>query len=370
MKQLFFAATLPLIISLAVTCGGCGYSEPQPVPSAVKSDLTITPPEAVVQFNPENEQSRQRLSFHLANTGNQTLQIAEIRSSCGCAVAEEPALKELHPGTSTTLTVEIDTPALGTKQVMLSIATIHPETETAFPKIHQIPIVAHGRTGELGIQVIPQDLTINDSMPGHEVSREFRVTTHEDRELTEPWLIGFQSTNPRVTVSKITRVTEKPISQTNYRYCDYRCEVIIDNRELTETLTGWLQPVTLDNQLNSSTVLPKIFVQSQVRPCLSVSPSTLIISSNNNQAVLPKRQVRIRALDGQLFAIQRVSEQSGRLESQFDASQTAMEHVVWVTAIPSPHKEDDSQPAVQSELKIETNHPHQPDMAVAIRWEH
>lgn len=47
-------------------------------------------------------------SFQFSNTGKQTLQIKDVKSSCGCAVTSISS-KELKPGESASLKVELDT---------------------------------------------------------------------------------------------------------------------------------------------------------------------------------------------------------------------------------------------------------------------
>jgi len=47
-------------------------------------------------------------SFQFSNTGTETLQIKDVKSSCGCAVASISS-KELKPGESASLKVELDT---------------------------------------------------------------------------------------------------------------------------------------------------------------------------------------------------------------------------------------------------------------------
>jgi Protein of unknown function (DUF1573) len=76
---------------------------------------------------PREQSGSLQTEFILQNTGNQVLEIRDIKTSCGCAVATAPK-SQLQPGATTRMKVQVNRPPAGEKTVTVTIMTNSDDT--------------------------------------------------------------------------------------------------------------------------------------------------------------------------------------------------------------------------------------------------
>ena len=101
MKQFHRTWSLVLVVALTLGLGvGSADQAEQPAPAAVALEM-------VKDFGVVNKGQRVTHEFQIRNDGEATLQITEVRPSCGCTVAEYD--KTVAPGATGKVTATVDT---------------------------------------------------------------------------------------------------------------------------------------------------------------------------------------------------------------------------------------------------------------------
>src|SRR5690606_20947856 len=96
-------------------CVGC-HTEP--------GKLTVEPPEANISLADAKESADEHsVVFTLTNSGGKSLETTDVKTTCGCTVAQDLAESQLQPGESVRLHLEAKPPSYGDKGVRISILT-------------------------------------------------------------------------------------------------------------------------------------------------------------------------------------------------------------------------------------------------------
>ncbi|MBT4867973.1 MAG: DUF1573 domain-containing protein [Planctomycetaceae bacterium] len=114
-----------------------------------------------------------RTQFVLTNTGDETLQVRDVSSSCGCAVARLPE-KQLAPGQGTTMEVHLVRPKIGRNSATVFLTTNSPVKETI-----EIQVGCSAKNNEPRIvELLPKRIVfaVDDV---HGMTEEFVVTSFE-----------------------------------------------------------------------------------------------------------------------------------------------------------------------------------------------
>jgi len=163
--------------------------------SSTKTGFEIDPPSATVIHG---SQGTVTISFRLINHGPQDVEIAGVKTSCGCTVADPIALTKLSPGETETLNVQVSPPAYGTNNVTVRVEY---KSETQGVTAIAIPISLQGRPLEVPyVFDVPKELAIR-GFSAEEAHRDFQIHTRESG--SEPiWLqsLDCEQANVRATI--------------------------------------------------------------------------------------------------------------------------------------------------------------------------
>ncbi len=134
------------------------------------------------------------LAFTVINQGNTVVEISDVTATCGCTVVKARQRK-LNPHETMQVEVQASPPGIGEKTSRITIHTVPPQPQpltvlvTLKGEEQAVPIVSY--CAEL--------LTLNGSVLGEEVTRQFEVHTIEKID-TKPWLANEQLAVPDLRI--------------------------------------------------------------------------------------------------------------------------------------------------------------------------
>jgi hypothetical protein len=166
--------------------------------------LTVDPPDAAISLADTDESpSGSRVVFTLTNTGGKPLEITDVKTTCGCTVAQDLAESQLQPGESVQLHLEATPPAYGDKDVRISILT----DSAATPQVDRMLHLSGAQFPVPRIQFHTDRLTLNGAMAGEPLTGLVRIDTHETPDQPR-WVTGLTTTHPDVTITPLGDVSE------------------------------------------------------------------------------------------------------------------------------------------------------------------
>lgn len=172
------SAALGLLLEIA--CSGCGGKIRGPYLTADRTSHEFT------AAGPADD----RAEFTLTNAGNEILDITDIQSSCGCAVAQMPVTR-LAPGESTTLGVRVAPPPIGSRSATVAVFTNSPATPAT-----EFTLLAKALNNRDRVaQVVPRRVDVQ-ATKGE--SAETSITIHTFESSPEPFVKALRSDLPFV----------------------------------------------------------------------------------------------------------------------------------------------------------------------------
>lgn len=134
------------------------------------------------------------LAFTLINQGNTVVEISDVTATCGCTVVKA-SQRKLNPHETMQVEVQASPPGIGEKKSLITIHTLPPQPQpltvlvTLKGEEQTVPVVSY----------CAEMLTLNGSVVGQEVVRQFEVHTLEKTD-TKPWLANEQIAVPDLRI--------------------------------------------------------------------------------------------------------------------------------------------------------------------------
>lgn len=230
-----------------------------------------------------------RAEFVLANTGDQVLEIRDVRSSCGCAVPRMPN-KHIAPKGFATMEVRVSQPPIGSRSATVTVVTNSPTTPTI-----QLKITSWARNNEPRIvQIIPPRVTFraDDDLADPQT---VIVTT-----LEETGNLLLQSAHcdlPFVTV-ETANVEESQLFSSDFVQRKYRYFLRVRDSHPVGRFVGSLSIQRIGSDSKSSPNARQIPVEATFRPPVYADPDSLF-GTLASRGELPTWEVSLRRKAGE-----------------------------------------------------------------------
>jgi hypothetical protein len=151
LARLFRSRALLLLAPAALLCGGLAPAAAQQQTGGPR--LKVEPP--LLEFGTMKQHETREATITLTNVGDGILKIRDLRTDCGCTVANTPT-DQLAPGESTTLQVQFNSKEFeGDKAQYVRIFTndpLYPSYELPVKAFVHVPIMCTPLDRKLGFQ--------------------------------------------------------------------------------------------------------------------------------------------------------------------------------------------------------------------------